>query len=118
MREKGITTLEKNLATLHRGNNGFIMQMWRTNLLRGLMDWVQDNDRCGWDPSMAHNLTDCMLHDALNGSEARRRSSERQSAMSPDTVPTTFSEGQDFYPWAEMMYNHFNTILGVKEVHP
>ena len=97
MREESITTFEKNLATLHRGNNGFIMQMWCTNILRGLMHWVQDNDCCGQDPSMAHNITDCMLHDALNHAEARRRSSERQSAMSADTVPTSFSEGQDFY---------------------
>ena len=116
MREEGITTLEKNLATLHRGNNGFIMQMWRTNLLRGLMHWVQDNDRCGRDPSMAHNLTDRMLHESLSRADARRRSSERQSAMSADTAPTTFAEGQDFYRWAEMMYNHLNTILGVKGI--
>ena len=92
------------------------MQMWRTNLLRGLMHWVQDNDRCGRDPSMAHNLTDRMLHESLSRADARRRSSERQSAMSADTAPTTFTEGQDFYRWAEMMYNHLNTILGVKGI--
>ena len=105
-----ITTMEKNLASI-RGENAFIMQTWRTTLLKGLMHWVQDNERCGRNPSMAHNLTVPMLHNALNRAESRKRVS-----VSTDTAPPVFKESEDFYRWAEMMYNHLNTILGVKGV--
>ena len=51
LRDESITTMEKNLAS---GANPFVMQSWRTTLLRGLMHWVQDNERCGRNPMMAH----------------------------------------------------------------
>jgi hypothetical protein len=114
LQAENITSMEKNMASARE--NPIVMQTWRTTLLKGLMYWVQDNDRCGRNPEMAHNLTQNMLRDAINRADARKRAIERQSALSADTAPSQFKEGDDFYRWAETMYNHLNTILGVKDI--
>ena len=92
------------------------MQTWRTTLVRGLMHWVQDNERCNRDPSQAHILTHHMLQAALDRNEARKRAISRQSTISADTAPPLYKPNDDFYRWAEMLFNHLNTILGVRGI--
>ena len=113
LRSESITSLEKNL---NGGANPFVMQSWRTTLLRGLMHWAQDNERCNRNPMMAHVLTRPMLQAAIERDEARKRMVARQAAISADTAPAVFVAGNDFYRWAETMFNHLNTIIGVRGI--
>jgi hypothetical protein len=115
MTTSSLEALETNLARASP-NQRVIINMYRAQLLHGLMYWVQDQCRVNRDPEQAHVLVLEMLEEANDLATYRTNVKENSATTGASTDPGTFRENDDFYVWANSMYNHLCTQLGAMGV--
>jgi hypothetical protein len=115
MTASSLETLESTLARASP-NQRVIINKYHAQLLHGFMYWAQDQRRVNHDPEQAHVLVLEMLEEANDLAIFCNKMKQNSTTTGASTNPGTFRGNDDFYVWANSMYNHLCTQLGAMGV--
>jgi hypothetical protein len=110
--------IEKLYSTCTQGtvNQRIAMSVHHKKLLKGLLHWVHDQAHVNQFPDTAQVLHVGMF-ELANKHEAIRKTMPSASTITPTaTNPGIFRKDDDFYAWADKIYNILTTAIGCNGV--
>jgi hypothetical protein len=107
--EKDIRSMIEELAKRTVANGRVIFGMARTQLMIGLMHWVQDCIRCNNPIDIITIDGEATLMTAIERSKARKQMKDATETQTKTTTPGKFKKESEWYDW----YDRFTIFLSV-----